>query len=71
MPRSGIAASYGSSVFSFLRYLHIFSFVVVPIYIPTNSELSYPFAHPLQHLLFVDLLIIAILTDVRCYLTEF
>jgi hypothetical protein len=35
--RSGIAGSYGSCTYSFLRNLHIDFIVAVLIYIPTNS----------------------------------
>jgi len=50
MPKSGIAGSYDSSMYSFLRYLCtvLFSIVVVPFYIPTNSAGGFHFLHTLS-----------------------
>ena len=65
MPRSEIAGSYGSLIFSFLRNFHTVSIVAVPIYIPTNSAGGSFSLHPLQHLWFVDFSMMVILTSVR------
>ena len=57
MPRSGIVGSYGNSIFSFLRNVH------------TVLHSSCPNLHSHQeHLLFVDFLMMTILTSVRWYL---
>ena len=64
MPKSGIDGSFGGFIPSFLRNLHTVFHSGYKCAFTFPSTARVPFSpHPLQHLLFVDFLMRAILTS--------